>query len=148
MAAKGTKNRKIEATEAASVLDAVKDIDLGKAVAEVGTLQVTVQNALADLTANLTGKIQKLDQIDHAIKLKEDRLRELHGVENLAITIDDMKAQKEEEERLWAEQRDDRQAQWEEEEVEREKEVQREKEQYEYDTALARKKMKDEWEAE
>jgi hypothetical protein len=148
MAAKGTKNRKIEATEAATVLDSVKDIDLGKAVAEVGSLQVIVQSALADLSANLTGKIQKLDQIDQATRLKEQRLKELHGIEDLAVTIDDMKAQKEEEGRFWAQQRVEREARWDEEAQDKEKELKREQEQYQYDTALTRKKMKDEFDAE
>jgi len=148
MAAKGTKNRKIEATEAAAVLDSVRDIDLSKAVAEVGSLQVTVQSALADLSANLSGQIQKLETIDTAIKLKEQRLKELHGIEDLAVTIDDMKAQKDEEAKYWAQQRVEREAQWADEAEERQRELEREQEQYEYDTQLARKKMKDEFEAE
>lgn len=148
MAAKGKQNRRIEATEAAAVLDSVKGIDLNKAVAEVGTLQVTVQSALADLSANLTGKITSLTQIDQAIQLKEQRLKELHGIEDLAVTIDDMKAAREEEQRQWDAQRDDRQAEWDEEEAERAKARQRDEDQYKYETELARKKAKDTFDAE
>lgn len=145
---KGTRNKKIEQTEAQAVLDSVKDISLNKVITEVTGLQVSVQNTLAGLSAALSAKIQQLDQMDTALALKATRLQELCGIENMAITLDEMKAQKEEEERQATAQRQERARGWVEEEAERHKMWKREQEDYEYDRALRRKKWDDDFEAE
>lgn len=148
MATKGTRNRKIEQVEAKTVLEATKDLDLTTVIGEVSHLQVNVQGTLAGLSAALTTKIQQLDQMDTAISLKEQRLQELYGIENMAITLDEMKAQREEEERLHGEQKAVRAKGWMEEEAERHKKWKRELEEYEYARNLSNKKAKDEFDAE
>jgi len=145
---KGTRNKKIEQTEAKAVLDSVKDLDLNKVITEVSGLQVNVQNTLAGLSAALTNKIQQIEQMDTAIDLKSTRLQELYGIENMAITLDDMKAQKAEEEQQTVLQRQERAKAWMEEEAERQKKWKREQEDYEYNRALQQKKWKDEFDAE
>ena len=132
--AKGVKNKKIEATEAQAVLDNVKDMELTKVVSEIGSLQVSLQGTLANLSATITNKIQQVDQLDTAITLKEQRLQELHGIEKEAVSLDEMKAQKEEEARKWEKERDERNAQWDEEEEERAKMWQRSEDDFKYTT--------------
>lgn len=146
--AKGIKNRKIEQTEAKAILDSVKDLDLTKVITEVSGLQVDVQSTLAGLSAALTNKIQQLEQMDTAIVLKEQRLQDLYGIENLAITLDEMKAQKEEEERQAAVDRQERAKHWMEEEAERQKKWKRIDEESEYVRVLTHKKWKDEFDTE
>jgi len=146
--AKGVKNKKIEATEAQVVLDSVKDMELTKVVSEIGNLQVSLQGTLAHLTATITNKIQQVEQLDTAIGLKEQRLQELHGIEKEAVSLDEMKAQKEEEARKWEKERDDRDAQWDEEEEERAKIWQRTEEDFKYTTEQAHKKVQDDFEAQ
>ena len=148
MATKGTRNRKIEQTEAKAILEATKDLDLTKVIGEVSGLQVNVQNTLAGLSASLTNKIQQLEQMDTSISLKEQRLQELYGIENMAITLDEMKAQREEEEHNHAEQKAARAKGWMEEEAERHKKWKRELEEYEYARNLQQKKFKDDFDAE
>jgi hypothetical protein len=146
--AKGVKNKKIEATEAQVVLDNVKDMELTKVVSEIGNLQVSLQGTLAHLTATITNKIQQVEQLDTAIGLKEQRLQELHGIEKEAVSLDEMKAQKEEEARKWEKERDERNAQWDEEEEERAKIWQRTEEDFKYTTEQAHKKVQDDFESQ
>lgn len=148
MATKGTRNKKIEQVEAKTVLEATKDLDLTSVIGEVSHLQVNVQGTLAGLSAALTTKIQQLEQMDTAIGLKEQRLQELYGIENMAITLDEMKAQRDEEERLHGEQKAARAKGWMEEEAERHKKWKRELEEYEYARNLSNKKWKDDFDAE
>lgn len=146
-ATKGKKNQKIEATEAQAVLDSVKGLALQQVIGEVGDLQVTVQNTLAGLSAALTSKIQQLQQCDQAITLKEQRLKELHGIEAEAITLDDMKAQKEAEQQAWEKEREDRENQWNEEVAERAKTWKRQEDERNYDVLTKTKRATDEFEA-
>lgn len=148
MATKGTKNKRIEQTEANAVLESVKGLDLNKVVAEVSGLQVNVQNTLANLSSSLTNKVQQLSQMDTAIELKEQRLQELYGIENMAITLDEMKAQRELEEQQANAQRIERNKQAADEELERQKKYKREQDDYDYQCAVARKKWKDDFDAE
>jgi hypothetical protein len=147
-AKRGTKNQKIEATEARAILEVTKDMDMNKVIAEVGGLQVNVQNSLAALSAALTAKIQTAKQLDEAITLKEARLHELHGIEADAVTLDDMKAQKEAEEQDWQSKRAERARLWAEEEVERTKKWKRETEDHDYTFKTHSKKVSDEFESE
>ncbi len=148
MATKGLKNKKIEQTEVKTILDSVKGMDLTKVVGEVSNLQVSVQNTLAGLSAALTSKIQQVETMDTAIELKEGRLQELYGIENMAITLDEMKAQKEEESKQTEITRQERAKLWLDEEAEYHRKRKREQEQWEYDQVQVRKKWKDEFDAE
>lgn len=113
---RGKTNKKIELTEAKTVLNTVKDFDPAKVVTEVGNLQVSLQSTLANLSAQITDKIQKMQMIDTAINLKEERLQELYNIEKEAISLDDIKAQKDAEIADWNKQKIERDAEWLEEE--------------------------------
>lgn len=147
MATKGTKNKKIEAAEAQSVLDSVKDMDLNKVVTEISGLQVSVQNSLAGLSATLSHKIQKMQEVDTAITLKEQRLHELFQIEKEAVTLDDLRAQKEEEEMSWEQQRIERDVVWEEEAQGRDKLWKRTEEEHSYAITQNQRRILDEFNA-
>ncbi len=146
--AKGTQNKKIAAVEAEAVLASVKDLDLTKVVGDISTLQVQVQNTLAGLSATLTNKVQKMQDVDTAIGLKENRLSELFQIESEAVKIDDLKAQKMEEENEWEERRLERDATWAEQESDRQKAWKRAEEEHDYSLAQAKKRAQEEFEAE
>lgn len=147
MATKGTKNKKIEAAEAQSVLDSVKDMDLNKVVTEISGLQVSVQNSLAGLSATLSHKIQKMQEVDTAITLKEQRLQELFQIEKEAVALDELRAQKEEEEISWEQERLDRETAWEEEAQERDKLWKRTEEEHAYAVTQNQRRIQDEFNA-
>lgn len=145
--AKGTKNKKVEAVEAQAILDTVNNLDLTKVVSDIGTLQVTLQNTLANLSTTMSTKFQQVEQLDTAIDLKESRLQELYGIEKEAVNLDDMKAQKEEEINKWNQEEEERNATWAEEEAERAKKWKRSEEEYTYATLVNRKKAQDDFDA-
>lgn len=148
MATKGNKNKKIEATEAQAVLDSVKNVNLQSVIAEVGGLQVTVQESLATLSGALSSKIQEMQNLDTAIGLKNARLKELHNIESEAVTLDDLKAQRDAEQKDWDGQRDDRDRTWDEEEEDRNRRLQRAEDDYNYTVQVARKKAQDDFDSQ
>jgi hypothetical protein len=89
-----------------------------------------------------------MDTVNQAITLKEDRLKELYDIEKEAITIDDLRAQREEEAKEWSKKKQEKDAQWTEELAEREKFRKREHEEYVYATKQNQKRIKDEFDAE
>jgi chromosome segregation ATPase len=148
MATKGNKNKKIEATEAQAVLDSVKGVNLQSVIAEVGTLQVSVQESLANLSGALSSKIQEMQNLDTAISLKNVRLKELHNIESEAVTLDDMKAQRDAEQVEWNSQRNERDQEWDDEENERNRRLKRAEDEYTYNFEQIKKKQYDEFDAE
>lgn len=147
-ATKGAKNAKIEQTEARTVLNTVKELDPAKVVTDVSNLQLSVQSTLANLSASITGKMSQVDTIDTAIKLKEERLKELYGIEKEAITLDDMKAQVEAlriQNELDIEERD---ARWTEEDNERAKALKRSSDDWNYEFEQKKKRTQEEFDAE
>ena len=147
-APKGSQNKKIAAVEAEAVLASVKDLDLNSVVNDISGLQVSVQNTLAGLSATLTNKVSQIQQVDTAISLKEARLSELFQIEKEAVSIDDLKAQKAEEEAQWEAERAERDAEWAEQDAARNKSWQREEEEHAYALAQSKKRAKEEFDAE
>lgn len=147
MATKGRQTKKIQEVEAQSVLESVKDLDLNKVVTEIGSLQITVQETLANLSGTLTNKVQQVSQVDAAIRLKEARLQELFNIEKEATSLDDLKAQREQDELDWDAQVVERTETWNEEESERAKARLREEEEHNYKTAQARARAQEEYAA-
>jgi chromosome segregation ATPase len=132
MAVRGARNRKIETTEAQTILTSVKDLDATGVVSEVNNLQVSLQSKLANISATITDKIQQIKTIDDAIALKNQRLKELYSIEAEAIKWDDIQAQHDADKTAWEKQNETERAAWKEECAERMKVRQREEEQWLY----------------
>jgi hypothetical protein len=145
---KGTKAQKVQASEVHQTLEAVKDLDLNTVIGEVGNLTVSVNNTLAGLSAALTSKIQQMETVDSAIGLKQNRLNELFGIEDQAVSIDDLRAQREDETKEWERKLAERNARWVEEDAEREKFRKRETEEYLYSTKQHQRRIREDFESE
>ena len=148
MAAKGTRNKKIEQTEAETVLMNVKSLNLNDLVKSCGDLQLTLQTTLAGLQTQFTNKMSQLEELNEAIALKTGRLKELHEIENEAIRVDEIRALKDEAEHEYKSRIAAIEKEWKEKEVERHKTWQREGEEWAYKFLQQQKKGKDEWDAE
>lgn len=145
---RGSKNVKVEQVEAKTVLAAVKELDPAKVVTDVGNLQLSVQSTLSNLSASITNKMAQVNTIDDAIKLKEERLQELYGIEKEAVTLDDMKAQVEAERTQAEIDREERDARWSEEQAERQKQWKRALEDWNYEFEQRKKRVQEEFDAE
>lgn len=131
-----------------SVLDAVKDLSPDTIVTEVGALQVSLQGTLANISAAITDKIEKMHQVDDAISLKEQRISELYDIEQEALSLEDFRSRIEKEEADWNASLADRRKRWAEEQSERNQVWQREREEHEYSTKMDQQRQKEEFENE
>lgn len=131
-----------------SVLDAVKLLSPETIISEVGALQVSLQSTLANVSAAITDKIEKMKQVDEAIALKENRIIELYDLDQEALSIEDLRNRRLEEEAEWTRSRDERKKIWAEEQAERNRQWQREQEEHKYLTTTEQQRKKEEFEAE
>lgn len=145
---RGLKNVKVEQVEAKTVLATVKELDPAKVVTDVGNLQLSVQSTLSNLSASITNKMAQVKTIDDAIRLKEERLQELYGIEKEAVTLDDMKAQVEAERAQADISRQERDARWSEEQTERQKQWKRASDEFTYEFEQRKKRTQEEFDAE
>jgi hypothetical protein len=143
-----TKRKQIEQTEAKAILDSVKDIKIGDVVTQVNNLQISVQKTLADLCSTVTSKVQQVEDVDAAIELKSQRLKELFGIEQEALSLEEMRAQREQERFDWDQERQARHKKWEEEEAEHTKIRNRNEDNWRYDFEQKKKHLQEEHEAE
>lgn len=131
-----------------SILDSVKSLTPDSIVAEVGSLQVSLQNTLANISANITDKIEKMNQVDDAINLKEQRIAELYEIEKEALALEEIRDLKSVEEKELDTKIAAKKKAWQEEEEERNRKWKREKEEYEYVTSIENKRKIDEFQSE
>lgn len=137
-----------KAKKTQSVLDAVKLLSPETIINEVGQLQLNMQNVLASVSVAITDKIDKMKQVDEAIALKEQRIVELYDIDQEALTLEEIKNRRSEEEAAWASSVENSKKAWKEEQAERTRVWQREKEEHDYLTKIDQQRKKEEFEAE
>ena len=147
-ARKGTKNKKVEQTETQTTLEYAKTVDVPSVIQDIANLQATTQSVLATLNSDLISRVQKVSTLDEAISLKEARLKELHGIENMAITLDEMAAQRAEDDKAHDKKVKEREEQWAEQDAARKKTLKREEEETKYAQQLEKRKWQDNFDAE
>lgn len=114
------------------VMDAVSSLSAETVINQIGELQVNLQATLAGLGAAVTSKVEQMQNVEQAIALKEQELKEIYDIEQEALNLEVMKAQREKEQEDWDKKRITRQDQWAEDEEERNKRWQREEEEHAY----------------
>jgi len=145
MAAKvqGVKNRRAAAIQETAVLDSVKDLNLDSVSKSITDTQVEIQKVLADLSAKVMDRLQELQNIEGAISLKRDDLKQLHDIEVKATTQDELEAQIAETRKKWEEEQAGKKREFSEMQSERNKAWKREEEEYQYRISQERKKADD-----
>jgi len=137
MPAKKTTTRKASTnkkTEVANqkVMDAVSGLSAETVINQIGELQVNLQATLAGLGAAVTSKVEQMQNVEQAIALKEQELKVVYDIEQEALVLEDIKAQREKDSEDWEKEKLSRQVQWDEDDEEREKRWQREEEEHLY----------------
>lgn len=148
MATTKTKRKQIEQTEAKAILDSVKDIKIGDVVTQVNNLQISVQKTLAELCSTVTTKVQQVEEVDTAIELKNQRLKELFGIEGEALSLEEMRSQRDQERIEWDAERQERIKKWQEEEAEHVKARNRSEDNWKYEYEQRKKRTQEEFDAE
>lgn len=145
MAAKvqGTKNRRAVQIQETEVLNSVKGLNLDSVSKSITETQVEVQKVLADLSGRVMERLQELQNVEEAIKLRKDELKQLHDIEVVATTIDDLEAQIKEQRKAWEEEQSTKQREFKEQQSERNKAWHREEQEYQYRVAQDHRKQED-----
>lgn len=133
--------------KSSEVLESVKNITLEGISKKIAGVQVDVQQTLAKLSTELTQNLEQLNNVTAAIELKQQELQQLHDIEVTKTSLDDLKAEIDNQRVLWTEEQirrekdtvivnQDRQLRW-----------KREEEQYLYERAQSHKKLEDDFAA-
>lgn len=143
-----TKRMIAEETQNKTILDSVKTLKPDDVITEIGNLQVNLQGTLAGLSATITNKIEQMQNIDSAITLKKDELKELYDIEREAMSLEDLRTRIAEERENWTKEIAANNQRYAEEEKEREKKWARVEEQRQYEVNRNHRQRLDELETE
>lgn len=125
-----------------------KTIQATDVVNEIGNLQISIQNTLAGISANITNKLAELQATNVAVSDLETRLNELYQIEKEALSLEDMRLAKLDEQERYNKMIFARNEEHKESEVARNKKWQREEEEHNYDFSQKKKKFSDEFNIE
>jgi hypothetical protein len=126
------------------VVESVKDLKTEDIQSELGALQVSLQSQIAGITAAMSNKVETMHGLDTAIGEKQSSLSELFDVEKEFLTLEETRAHAQEETEQFERMKQNRLAEWKEDEEERAKKWQREDEEraYNYSQQVAREQTR------
>ena len=87
----------------------------------IASTQVEVQKSLAALSAKLVEQLQVLGNVEEAIALKREELKQLYNIESAAVSLDDLDAKIEAQRDAWMEEQARKQREFAEQQSERNK---------------------------
>lgn len=143
-----TKRKQIEQSEATAILDSVKGINVSDVISGIGNVQVTIQKVLADVASTVTTKAHQVQELDQAIDLKNQRLKELFNIETEAFSLEETRAQREKEKEEWELYLQARRKKWDDEEAEFVKARNRNEDNWKYEFEQRKKRAQEEFDAE
>jgi len=143
----GAKNKQATAIKEAEVLSSVAGLNLDSVSNTLAATQVELQKSLASLSGKLTEQLQVLSNVEEAIGLKQEELKELYGLEEKVIELDELEAEIATRRKAWDEEQATKKREFAEEQSERNKQRVRGEEEYQYRLSQDHKKQKDSFEA-
>lgn len=148
MPKKGTIQKKVDAATAEKVMTSVRDLDRKKVLEGIGTLQDKISKELADVSVQISSKLDELENSKQAVLIVEERLRELYAIEAAALKFDDFEAQCAEKKRTIEANIAGLEQTFADTQAELDQQRSREVEAYNYNLAQSRKKAEDAYAAE
>jgi len=139
----GTKTRRAVEMKEQQVLEDVKDLSFTSVSDSVAQTQVAVQQTLASVSAQLTAQLQILRDVEEAIRLRREELKELHDIEVTAQTLDELEAKIQQQRVAWDEEEAAKKRAFAEQQSERNKTWRREEEEHQYTTQQKHRKIED-----
>jgi hypothetical protein len=141
--AAGVKNKQAAAIRDTEVLQSVAGLSLDAVSGTIASTQVEMQKSLTALSAKLVEQLQVLRNVEEAIALKRDELKQLYDIESAALNLDDLEAQTQARREAWEEEQARKQREFAEMQSERNKQWVRSEEEYQYKLAQEHKKAED-----
>jgi DNA repair exonuclease SbcCD ATPase subunit len=139
----GAKNQQAKAIRESEVLADVAGLSMDSVSATLASTQVEVQKSLADLSAKLVDQLQRLKNVEEAIQLKQEELKQLYNIETKEVELDDLQAEIAKQREEWEEEQARKAREHEEQRSERTKQWRREEEEYKYELAMKQRKEED-----
>lgn len=141
----GAKNRQATVIRETEVLQSVSGLNMDAVSGTIASTQVEVQKSLAALSAKLVEQLQVLGNVEEAIALKREELKQLYNIESAAVSLDDLDAKIEAQREAWMEEQARKQREFAEQQSERNKQWMRAEEEYQYRMTLEHKKGEDDF---
>jgi colicin import membrane protein len=141
----GAKNRQATAIRETEVLHSVAGLNMDAVSGTIATTQVEVQKSLAALSAKLVEQLQVLGNVEEAIALKREELKQLYDIESAAVSLDDLDAKIQAQRESWMDEQARKQREFAEQQTERNKQWLRTEEEYEYRMSQEHQKSEDEF---
>lgn len=87
-----TKKQQAQATRNTASISKAQSIDLSKTLSGITSAGVTIQGTLSKISEEIIQKHAELQAVDDSIVLKKQEMGDLHGVDQVLLSIDDAKA--------------------------------------------------------
>lgn len=87
-----TKKQQAQATRNTASISKAQSIDLSKTLSGITSAGVTIQGTLSKISEEIIQKHAELQAVDESILLKKQDMQNLHGVDQVLLTIDEAKA--------------------------------------------------------
>ncbi|MEA2062649.1 MAG: hypothetical protein U9P14_03020 [Gemmatimonadota bacterium] len=140
-----------------TIVDTVKKYSLESIMHTTGDLKLRVNQLLSELVDDITSQIETLRNLDKAIEVEKNILKNLYEIKVEAETLDRLRREQEEAEGTYRETMESTRREWEREQAVHEQEAtelneelmkqrKREQEEYDYDLKLSRRKDQDRYE--
>jgi hypothetical protein len=139
----GVKNQQAEAIKATEVIQSVAGLNLDVVSGKIAATQVEVQKSLAGLSAKLVEELETLRNVEQAIGLKREELKQLYDIESAAVDLDELYAKIDSQREAWEEEQARKQREFAEMQSERNKQWARAEEEYQYRLGQEHKKQED-----
>lgn len=89
---KNTKTGQFEKQQNESIVSKAAGITVDSALKTLSTAQATIGKTLAGVGEQIQSQLQELETVSKAVELKKDELEQIHGVEAIAKSIEEMEA--------------------------------------------------------
>lgn len=142
---KKTKATQVQEIRTAATLVKVSGLDPASTLAATNTLALKIQKDLSQISEQFINKHAELQAVDDAIKLRKEEMEELHGADQILLSLDELRTQHEKEIAELHEQQNQVTKQNEELETRLSIERDRERQNFDYLLQLNRKKEQDAW---
>lgn len=88
-----TKKQQVQQNKNTASIGKAASVNIGASLSAISATSVKIQGDLAKISEELIQKHADLQAVDEAIRLKKQEMENLHGVDNVLLTIDEAKAQ-------------------------------------------------------
>lgn len=92
MASKNTKKQQVQANKNAVAVGKAASVNIGSSLSAISATSVKIQGDLAKIGEELIQKHAELQAVDETIRIRKEEMANLHGADQVLLSIDEAKA--------------------------------------------------------